>query len=402
MANEGDRAGLIGAAVGAFFTCILAGIWLRLILGPSKPLLPLNQSQDQHEQELQEVPPRRNRGLDLERGVVGGEFQLRDPDMFMIPEEDEGGEFDPTTHHGAMVNSVTGEQHSKKVRAPPRLRLNPIDTVVGSCPGDREIPQLSRQHVMSEATPVLEDDDMMLMPPGASLSQGDPSTFEIEDTTISSKNDIATQWKPAPPKVSRYRGLSATRPGQEAQVPSPSQSHIDNEHVVPQTTGPLPTMFPSQPASETFTVKTRPDSWENFSYTGGNDTDGDPDEWSSQVCSTVAEPQRAEAFQALHVGADKAPTKADEDIPGGHQERSLAGPFTPSPRILEQKASLPGRKSKFLEVDVDALPVGESRELALVRKCVGLLREGARTPTVFTSHEEVESPVGEGQDFEHA
>ncbi|KAK7742263.1 hypothetical protein SLS53_004406 [Cytospora paraplurivora] len=259
----------------------------------------------------------------------------------------------------------------KKVQASPKLRLKFIDAVAESYTGDRDDPRSGKEHTMN------------------------PSIFEVEDTIISGNEEVTAQWKPAPPKVSRYRGLSATRSDQKPQLLTPSQSHIDIDHVAPQNTGPLPTILPPLPALGTFTTSTRPDSWEDFSSTGETDTDGGSAEWKSQVCSTVAEPQRAEAFQELHV---------DEYIPGGHRGWPLAGPFDPSPRILEQKASLPGRKSKFFEVDVDTVAVGVSRELGLVLKGVELFREGARTPTILTSYGdgEVDSPAEEGEGLEHA
>lgn len=478
MAKESDRAGLVGAALGAFFICILAGIWLRLIM-------PLNQNQNQHEQELDELAPRRKPDTDpdpdLERGLVGGEFRLRDPNMFIIPEEGEGGEFNPTTHHVTpMVQPTGGKQHGKKVQAPPKSRPRLVDTMAEHN-GGRDSPRHGKEHVMSETNQVFEDDDMVLMPPGASLSQGgskcssqrtsflsdpfdlshflsprrgshapkpegtqvgpdalpampkpavtresrdysisrrpahtgrsstngpsstdhmpEPSEFEIVDAKTSSKDDVATRWKPAPPKASRYRGLSATRPGRKPQSTSLPRSHIDSDHVTSPNASPLPTVRPPLPAFEILSAKTRPDSWENFSSAGDNDTDGDPNEWASQVYSTMTEPE------ALHVEANKAPARTDEDSPGGLPAWPLSGPFPPSPRIFERKASLPGRKSKFFEVDVDGVPAGEQRdELALVRKCVALLREGARTPTILTSYGEAKSPAGscDGQDLRRA
>ncbi|ROV87955.1 hypothetical protein VSDG_09461 [Cytospora chrysosperma] len=216
-----------------------------------------------------------------------------------------------------------------------------------------------------------------------------PSRFVVLDTNVSSEEDNVVRWKPEPPKVSRYRGLSATRPGQKPRTPSP----------------PLP-LFPVDdalplPAPETFNIRSTRDSWGYFSSRSEAEPEPeqssvvDSDEWTSEVFSTVVGPRPDEtAFHTADTstGADKTEAKAEtgKDDSGSVAQYPVwehGGPLVPDPRVLTQNASLPGRKAKFVEVDVDgpAAAAGSPGTTSNVfRDCLELLREGARTPTILT------------------
>lgn len=170
-------------------------------------------------------------------------------------------------------------------------------------------------------------------------------------------------------------------------------------------------------APEIFEIGNIPDSWEYSSSSSGDDEAAyTPDEWTSQICSTVVDP-RVEAGETSRVantntnmeaGNTKRENEAEKDasasasvsVPAGGKyppEWEDGGPFLPDSRILMQKASLPGRKSRFVEVDVDgpaatasaafactaatefAVP-GSPVETTVFKDCLELLREGARTP----------------------
>lgn len=149
------------------------------------------------------------------------------------------------------------------------------------------------------------------------------------------------------------------------------------------------------PAPETFYFGSKHDSWEDFASDSEADT-YNPDDWTSEVFSTVTGAQPAETTVQTNTDSDnnnsnnKTETETGKDVSDSTGEQypvwEHGGPFVPDSRILEQKASLAGRVAKFAEVDVDGsvieAPDGTSD---VFKECLELLREGARSPTLFTS-----------------
>jgi hypothetical protein len=220
-----------------------------------------------------------------------------------------------------------------------------------------------------------------------------PSRFVVLDTNVSSEEDNVMRWKPEPPKVSRYRGLSATRPGQKPHTPSPPLPLCPVDDSLP------------LPAPETFDLGSRRDSWEYFSSWSEAEAEAEPepeqssfvdsDEWTSEVFSTVVGPRVDETtFQTANTSTEAKKTKAkaetakdDSGSGGQYPVWEHGGPLVPDSRVLTQNASLPGRKARFVEVDVDgpAAAAGSPGTISNVfRDCLELLREGARTPTILT------------------
>ncbi|ROW03029.1 hypothetical protein VMCG_05736 [Cytospora schulzeri] len=242
-----------------------------------------------------------------------------------------------------------------------------------------------------------------------------PSRFMIVDTDVSSEEEKnAERWKPEPPKVSRYRGLSATRPGQKPRAPSPppplprfpnDDDAAARPHRSADSQSPLP-------APETFELGDKRDSWEYFP-SGSDSGADDSDEWTSQVLSTVVGARPDETMTTIQTAdtsmntdetQDEAEDETGKDVSGSKGKYPAwehGGSIIPDSRILTQNASLPGRKAKFVEVDVDgstaaAVDIESPGATSNVfRDCLELLREGARSPTILTDlgYYETERPA---------
>lgn len=225
-----------------------------------------------------------------------------------------------------------------------------------------------------------------------------PSRFVVADTDVSSEEENAKSWKPEPPKASRYRGLSATRPGQKPRAPSPLLPFFPVDDAPRRPAG-----SPPLPAPEAFELGSRRDSWEDFSSGSEaeprHSSDVDSDEWTSEVFSTVVGPRPDEttlqtANTSTEAGKTETETETGKDEPGSEGKYPVwehGGPLVPDSRILTQNASLPGRKARFVEVDVDDGPAAAAAAIEspgtasnAFRDCLELLREGARTPTILT------------------
>ncbi|KUI53473.1 hypothetical protein VP1G_00899 [Cytospora mali] len=240
--------------------------------------------------------------------------------------------------------------------------------------------------------------------PSNTHNMSHPSKFVITDIVVQSEEENKTRWKPTPPKVSRYRGLSATRSGQKPRSPSPPLP-LSAEEYLSQSPGMLASADASVlPAPETFDVDNKRDSWEVFN--SGSENEGeederadDPDKWSSQIFSTVTGPQAEDdTFQTIvdtesdNNTENKAGRETSDPASGQYPAWKLGGPVVPDSRILTRKVSLPGRMAKFVEVDVNGpvsapapAPIphtGSPVETTVFRDCLELLREGARTPVI--------------------
>lgn len=297
---------------------------------------------------------------DLELGIVRPErARLPDPDMFVIREEDEeesnrreskgkgksvevGDEDDKSSSSSDPFDlSYYLSAHAGSQAAESATALLGPDGVLPTAPS-RAMTKGSRGHSVSRRTVCTGSS---AVPAPSQLAN--PSRFVIVDTDVSSDEEKdVNRWRPAPPKASRYRGLSATR---RSQLPRTDRTKAAAAQRTAEA-APLP-------APEVSYFGGRRDSW---GFLGTNDyavadpTDSDHDEWTSEVFTSLT------GATGLATGAKPA-TEIETETgraasgPSGQQYPAWehGGPLVPDSRILEQKASLAGREAKFVEVDLD-------------------------------------------------